>query len=663
PNILSLSSTQFVKFTKITFQSTSITSLVHGIVITGNSAYDSIVDCKLLMAIQGSYGNYSINANPLNSNNIGLVFKNNLIQGSYYGIYWFGTSNSNRPYNTVFDGNTIQSAYYSPFTYLYNTLNTRFTNNIVNLNGNNAYNYSYFHFNDSLLFANNVISTGTTVVYPRWELGGNSNQVKIFNNSFNHASPAGNGYLPYLYNTTGYSGFEVKNNIFSCTGAGFATIWSLMPNATMSDNNLYYSATGTVLISGAANLATWRTSCNCDKHSISYRPGYTSNTNLVPNVADSAVWALNGHGTFLPQVPTDINSISRPAGVTAGVPDLGAYEFTPTSIPPVAIASGAPTAGVTQTFRFGSDSVASITWDAFSTPPPFVHIRQYGGKKPLYLGNPLITPNSDNYMYFYDSIYAPSGSYSYYAQLYYHQEWMGNITNEGNLGIVQKTSPNSSPWTLLSTTGVDSNMNYLTGDFITGFGWMTGTDVSNPLPVKLININAHAISNAIKVNWTTASEINSSYFVVERSVNGKSFVKAGTVKANGNSSKMISYTYNDAEGKALLAKGTVYYRLAIYDKDGSREYSKVVAVDESSGKDLSAEVFPNPFNDQVVVNVVNPNGGNINISVIDINGKELYNANFANSNNILNLESIPAGIYFVKVSNNDVVKVVKLIKN
>ncbi len=668
PNILSLAGAQYVKFFKLTFQSSSITTTVNGITISGNSAYDSIVSCKILMAIQGSYTNYTIYATGLNSNNMGLVFKNNLIQGSYYGIYWYGTSSTNRPNNTVFDGNTIQNGYYSQFYYMYYTLNTKFVNNIINENGNYAYNYSYFYYDDSLLFANNVISTGVTVVYPYWYLGYSSNQVKVFNNSFNHASISANGYLPYLYNNAGYSGYEVKNNIFSCTGAGFAAYWAVLPTAAVSDNNLYYSATGTLLISGAsspANLAAWRSTCNCDKHSISYRTAYTSNTNLIPNSADSAVWAMNGRGAFLQQVNTDINGNARPMVNSEGVPDLGAYELTPNSMPPVAIASGPPTAGQTQSFTFGGDSVARITWDAFITPPPFVHIRQYGGKKPLNIGNPLITPNSNNFMYFYDSIYAPSGSYNYFLRLHYHQEWLGNITNEGQLGIVQKTAPTGVPWALVSTTGVDSTLNFLTGDNMYSFGWMTGTDIYNPLPVKLLNLSAHAKPNSINVSWITASEVNSNYFIVERSTDptgAKRFVKAGTVKAAGNSNNLTNYLFEDFEGRALLANGTVYYRLAIYDKDGSMQYSNIVAVNENITDDIIVEVFPNPFNDQVVVNVGNAKGGNINITVFDINGRPLYNSNFENSSNILNLDGIPSGVYFVNIRDNEFSKVVKLIK-
>ena len=668
PNILSLADACYVKFTKLTLQSTSITTVVNGINISGTSSYDSIVDCKILMAIQGSYTNYTIYATGLTSNNIGLVFKKNFIQGSYYGIYWFGSSTTNRPYNTVFDGNTIQSGFYSQFYYLYYSLNTKFINNTVIHNGTYPYNYSYFYYDDSLLFANNALSTGIGVTYPYWYLGYASNQVKVFNNSFNHASLMGSGNFPYLYNVSGYTGYEVKNNIFNCTGAGFAAYWSVMPTAAMSDYNLYYSATGTVLVSGPAspaNLAAWKTACNCDKNSVSYRPGYTTATNLAPNISDSAVWALNGRGIHISGNSTDINGNPRPTAVAAGVPDIGAYEFTPTSTPPLATPSGAPTAGATQSFTFAGDTVAKVSWDPWLTPPSALFVRQWTSK-PASIGSALY------YMYFYNSL-TPSntGTFGYDLKLYYKDAWMGTMTNlpsstlDGNLTVAQKATPTTSAWANVSTGSVDSVLNIVTGQYLTTFGWFTASDITYPVPVNLVDLNANIAGNNVLVNWITASEQNSDRYVVERSIDGTIFAAVGTVKAAGNSNTYQSYLFTDAGAKGLIGGGTLYYRLAMYDMDGHMEYSKVVSVSEKAEPQIA--LFPNPFNSQLVLNMNSNEAGNVNVVIVDINGKEQFNTNLAvakgiNTKVLEGFEGLSAGVYFARVCSDDSVKVIKLIK-
>jgi trimeric autotransporter adhesin len=80
------------------------------------------------------------------------------------------------------------------------------------------------------------------------------------------------------------------------------------------------------------------------------------------------------------------------------VPDIGAYEFTPTSIPPAAKAVPAqPARGTIQVFTFGGDTVATINWKATVPPPPSVEVRQYTGTVP-----PQFPVN--NHMYFYTDV-------------------------------------------------------------------------------------------------------------------------------------------------------------------------------------------------------------------------------------------------------------------
>jgi hypothetical protein len=62
------------------------------------------------------------------------------------------------------------------------------------------------------------------------------------------------------------------------------------------------------------------------------------------------------------------------------------------------------------------------------------------------------------------------------------------------------------------------------------------------LPVKLVSFTAMLSSNKkVDLEWVTASEINTSHFVIERSTDGSTFSDAGTVFAFGNTTEQKNY--------------------------------------------------------------------------------------------------------------------------
>ncbi|MGI4870157.1 MAG: hypothetical protein ACRYFX_03145 [Janthinobacterium lividum] len=105
----------------------------------------------------------------------------------------------------------------------------------------------------------------------------------------------------------------------------------------------------------------------------------------------------------------------------------------------------------------------------------------------------------------------------------------------------------------------------------------TVSNATNPLPVTLVAFVAQAEGPAAaRLNWETASEINSASFVVERSLDGRSFTDVGTVAAAGTSSTPRTYTLLDARlpaGATLL-----YYRLRQLNQDASFTHSPVRTV-------------------------------------------------------------------------------------
>ncbi len=118
---------------------------------------------------------------------------------------------------------------------------------------------------------------------------------------------------------------------------------------------------------------------------------------------------------------------------------------------------------------------------------------------------------------------------------------------------------------------------------------------AQPLPVVLTSFTAQASGRSARLAWTTASEINSAYFGVERSVSGQpgSFTAIGRVDAQGN--KLSPTTYGFVDPRAADTGALVYYRLHQVDQDGKSTYSVVRSVSfVATGPAGPLTLYPNP---------------------------------------------------------------------
>ena len=114
---------------------------------------------------------------------------------------------------------------------------------------------------------------------------------------------------------------------------------------------------------------------------------------------------------------------------------------------------------------------------------------------------------------------------------------------------------------------------------------------TGPLPVVLTSFGVRRLPGAAgaEISWTTATELNSSSFTVERSAQpGEGFVAIGRVAAAGTSTSQHRYTLRDAD-----ATGQLYYRLRQLDADGRATLSPV-AVLAAGPAEAAFTLYPNP---------------------------------------------------------------------
>jgi hypothetical protein len=125
--------------------------------------------------------------------------------------------------------------------------------------------------------------------------------------------------------------------------------------------------------------------------------------------------------------------------------------------------------------------------------------------------------------------------------------------------------------------------------------YLTGS--ANPLPVELLAFTAERQGAAVALAWRTASEKNSMHFEVERSRDGRTFARIGTVAAQGSTASPSAYDFLDANYPGET--NVLYYRLHQFDTDGTASFSPVRTV-QVGGKDLLT-LYPNPARSALTV--------------------------------------------------------------
>ena len=99
------------------------------------------------------------------------------------------------------------------------------------------------------------------------------------------------------------------------------------------------------------------------------------------------------------------------------------------------------------------------------------------------------------------------------------------------------------------------------------------------------SLTASLVNGSALLSWATATETNSKNFVIEKSLDGKSFTAIKTVNANN---KPSSYTFADPSSLAAVQ----YYRLKIVSNDGSYTYSSTATITNKVSVHIG--VSPNP---------------------------------------------------------------------
>ena len=174
------------------------------------------------------------------------------------------------------------------------------------------------------------------------------------------------------------------------------------------------------------------------------------------------------------------------------------------------------------------------------------------------------------------------------------------------------------------TAGTVTSGTVITNAIVSSFSPFTLASHSsnNPLPIELLSFTANYNgSNAVDLNWATASETNNDYFTVERSADAVTFTEINKTKGAGNSTQTLYYKAKDS---APLS-GVSYYRLKQTDFNGNYKYSNVASVNiiNNSTFEIINTFSASPESGLDVT--VNCSGNcEITFELYDITGKRIY---------------------------------------
>lgn len=179
------------------------------------------------------------------------------------------------------------------------------------------------------------------------------------------------------------------------------------------------------------------------------------------------------------------------------------------------------------------------------------------------------------------------------------------------------------------------------------------------LPIDLLSFTGWFNGVENELHWTTATEINSDFFEVQKSTDGINFYIIGNVDAAGYSTAELNYIFYDDDP----LPGINYYKLRMVDFNGEYEYSNTIAIRVDIDADPAFVIFPNPVQDNLNFSIIATDDSKINIKISDVLGRNLltqeFNLHSGQNTFSLPLEKFASATYYIYYFDKNGVKQVQ----
>ena len=240
---------------------------------------------------------------------------------------------------------------------------------------------------------------------------------------------------------------------------------------------------------------------------------------------------------------------------------------------------------------------------------------------------------------------------TYDLKLFFNGAFVGLEDNKFSILSRPTGSSSGADWTMagtLSNTAVADGYAYRKA--LNTFSEKAAGISDAALPVELLSFSAECEYDNTKLSWSTGSETNNNYFVVERSIDMVNYTELDKIDGAGNYNGILNYSFLDVDNLPSIK----YYRIKQVDYDGRFEYFGPVSsnCDNFKGETESISSFINSEN-EVQINIFVPSSKNYSIKLYDKLGNLLIDENFnaiEGSNTYkINGHQFASGVYSISI--------------
>jgi hypothetical protein len=192
---------------------------------------------------------------------------------------------------------------------------------------------------------------------------------------------------------------------------------------------------------------------------------------------------------------------------------------------------------------------------------------------------------------------------------------------------------------------------------------VVGFQEPNVVPVELTSFTAVSQNGNAVLNWSTASELNTLGFEVQRKTNLYEFLTIGIVNAHGSTTESNRYSFVDSD----LQYVNYSYRLKQVDFNGSFTYSEEVNVAVTAPLQFDlVQNYPNPFNPMTRISYSISEESFVTLRVYNIVGEEVETMvdevqQPGNYSVLFNATNVSSGVYFYTINAGNFSDVKKMI--
>ena len=171
---------------------------------------------------------------------------------------------------------------------------------------------------------------------------------------------------------------------------------------------------------------------------------------------------------------------------------------------------------------------------------------------------------------------------------------------------------------------------------------------------SIYRVTAVPDGNSINLNWSTSSETNSDYFIIQRSKDGVLFDDVMQEIATGNSSVATRYSVTDYRPYTA----TSFYRVVEVDADG--KFTQIGLTIANFEMELSMNVYPGPSQNTFNVSITAKTQKQVLVVVRDVQGNEFFSKVILvrSVDEIMAIEpegKLPKGLYTIVASSNNAI--------